>query len=292
MPGFFVEAPHRGLLTRRAALSRVGAGSLLALGLWPGSLSLKARTGEAGVFRFIAVNDTHYMSPQCGLWLERVVAQMRGESAEFCLLCGDLTEQGKPEHLAAVRDIFGSMNIPVHGTIGNHDYVKPEDRRPYETLFPNRLNYWFEHRGWQFVGLDTTEGQRWEKTSIQPGTFKWLDKTMPRLNSRKPTVLFTHFPLGEGVKMRPRNADALLSRFRSFNLKGIFSGHWHGYTLRWQGDVFAVTNQCCALKRGNHDRSRARGYLVCEAREDVITHRFVECRLTPAEEAMLAAEKK
>jgi 3',5'-cyclic AMP phosphodiesterase CpdA len=286
------RAGREKLLSRREAVARLGTGAMLALGCWPGSLSLKAGTGQAGAFRFIAVNDLHYLSPECGSWLERVVRQMRGEEAEFCLISGDLTEHGRKEHLAAVRDVFGGLKVPAHVVIGNHDYVTQEDRGPYEELFPDRLNYWFEHRGWQFVGLDTTEGQRYEKTRIPASTFRWLDEHLGRMDPRKPTVLFSHFPLGEGVKMRPANTDALLERFRDFNLKGIFGGHFHGYTLRYFGEVFALTNACCALRRSNHDRSPAKGYLVCEARDGVITYRFVECRHTPKEEALLAAEKK
>jgi 3',5'-cyclic AMP phosphodiesterase CpdA len=276
------ERKAGGVLTRREALGRMSAGALLALGMWPGSLSLTAGAGEVAGFRFIEVNDTHYLTPECGPWLERVVRQMKTEEADFCLLCGDLTEQGKPEHIAAVKDIFQGLGKPVYTVIGNHDYGKGDDRKPYDQAFPGRINYWFEHRGWQFVGLDSSDGLRYEKTNIQPATFRWLDENLARLDRRKPTALFTHFPLGEKVTYRPGNTDELLDRFRAFNLKGILSGHWHGYTLRWRGDVFALTNRCCALKRGNHDRTTAKGYMVCEARDGAITHRFVECKL-PAE---------
>jgi hypothetical protein len=273
-------------LNRRQALGRLGAGSLLGLGLWPGSLSLKARTGEPGAFRFLVANDLHCMSPQCGPWLDQVVDRMRAEEAEFCLLCGDLTEHGEPAHLATVRDVFRRLGMPVHAVPGNHDWIAPANRRPYERLFPKQLNYCFDHRGWQFLGLDSTEGQRWEKTAIQSATFQWLDEHLRRLDPLKPTVVFTHFPLGEAVRYRPLNADALLERFRPFNLKGAFSGHWHGYTLRWEGGAFALTGNCCSLRRDNHDRSPAKGYLVGEARDGILTWRFVECRIpaTLAEE--------
>jgi predicted phosphodiesterase len=269
---------HPGPLTRREALGRLGAGALLALGMWPGSLSLKAGTGEAGAFRFVVLNDTHLMTPQCGPWLEQVVRKLRAERPDFCLLNGDMTEEGSRRDLAVVRDIFRGLGAPVYTVIGNHDHGADDDAEAYNSLFPRRLNYWFEHRGWQFVGLDTTDGRRWEKTLIQPGTFHWLAGKLGRIEARKPTVLFTHFPLGEAVSYRPANTDELLERFRHFNLKAILSGHWHGFTLRWQESVFALTNRCCALKRGNHDRSPAKGYLVCEARDGCLTYRFVECR--------------
>jgi hypothetical protein len=274
------EAVRR--LTRRQALGRLGAGALLGLGLWPGSLSLKAGTGEAGAFRFVVANDLHCMSPQCGAWLEQVATRIHAEEPEFCLLCGDLTEHGEPAHLATVREVFRRLDKPIYAVPGNHDWIEPASRRPYERLFPAQLNYRFDHRGWQFIGLDSTAGQRWERTSIQPATLRWLDDNLRRFDPHQPTVLFTHFPLGEAVHYRPLNADAVLDRFRAFNLKGVFSGHWHGYTLRWQGPAFALTGNCCALRRDNHDRSRAKGFLVAEARDGILTWRFVECPVPSA----------
>ena len=279
-------------LTRRAALGRLSAGALLALGLWPGRLSAKAQTGEAGAFKFISVNDAHYLSPDCGKFLEGVVRQMKTEGAEFCLLCGDLAQNGTREELAAVRDIFTGLGVPVHTVIGNHDYEKKKDRSGYESLLPDRINYWFEHRGWQFLGLDTTDGQDYELIDIQPPTFRWLDDNLAKLDPRKPTVLFTHFPLGEGVHYRPRNADQFLERLKPLNLQGIFSGHWHGFTRRPVGETFAVTGRCCALKRGNHDKSVAKGYLVCEARDGRVTYEFEECRIPKELEAVAGEPKK
>ena len=53
-------------ITRRAALERLSAGTLLALGLWPGALRAADDT-RSGSFRFIVVNDLHYMTPECGI---------------------------------------------------------------------------------------------------------------------------------------------------------------------------------------------------------------------------------
>ena len=55
-------------MTRREALRHLSAGSLLALGLWPGALRAKDNP-DSSSFRFLVVNDTHYMSPECGEWL-------------------------------------------------------------------------------------------------------------------------------------------------------------------------------------------------------------------------------
>lgn len=263
------------LLNRRAALERLSAGTLLALGLWPGALRANNET-PSETFRFITVNDTHCMSPECGPYLEGVVKQMRTADVEFCLHAGDLTEKGERHHLETVKDIFGALPGSMYPVLGNHDYVTQTDRRAYTQTFPLRVNYYFHHRGWQFIGLDTTDGLRYEKTAIQPATFDWLRDYLPRLNKRKPTVLFTHFPLGAGVNYRPANADALLDHFRDFNLQGVFNGHYHSLTERHHFGLLITTNRCCALKRGNHDGSKQKGYFVCEAKDGQVTRKFVE----------------
>ena len=260
------------LITRRKAL-HLGAGTLLALGLWPGCA---AQAAPSGSFRFLVVNDTHYMSPECGVWLEGVIRQMKSANAEFCLMAGDLSDHGRPEELEAVRDIFSQLGIPTHFQIGNHDYLSQTDRAPYEKLFPGKLNYRFEHRGWQFVSLDTTEGLLYEKTTIQDSTFRWLDENLAQLDKSKPTVVLTHFPLGADVHYRPQNADRLLERLLDYNLQAVYSGHFHGFTERKLKAATLTTNRCCSLKRNNHDGTLEKGYFLCEASDGKISRTFVE----------------
>lgn len=246
------------------------------MGLWPGCTTNPKPTLSAS-FQFLVVNDTHYMSEECGTWLQRVVGQMKSHrDAEFCLLVGDLVETGHRSHIGAVSDLFGTLRIPVYSQIGNHDYLTGEDRSGYEAVFPDRLNYWIEHRGWQFVGFDSTEGTKYEATTIQPATLDWLRNTVPRLNRSQPTVLFTHFPLGAGVRYQPKNADVALDFFREHNLRGVFNGHFHGYTERAWNHATVVTNKCCALKRGNHDGTKEKGYFHCTVKDGILSKQFVQ----------------
>lgn len=263
--------------TRREALARMSAGSLLALGLWPGCQTAGANAGEGTTFRFIAVNDLHHSSAECNPWFQALIRQMQSHAdAEFALLLGDLADDAAPASHAAIRDHFRQLKKPIYTQIGNHDHKSATDRHSYEQTFPSQLNYWFEHRGWQFVGIDSTEGTHFEKTRVQDTTLQWLDKYLPKMKKERPTVLFTHFPLANGVHMVPVNAEDVLNRFREFNLRGVFGGHHHGYTQNAFQGIDVVTNRCCSRLRGNHDGTKEKGYWVVTAADGKLERTFVE----------------
>jgi hypothetical protein len=236
------------------------------------------QTNEQAPWRFLVVNDLHFVNGACRAWFDQVVAAMtqRTRDAQFCLICGDLADEGTEAQIRVVSEAFAALGIPVHVTIGNHDYVTDLDSSGFEAVYPGPRNSSFEVNGWQFVGLDTTDGTRWEKTTIQLPTFEWVEQNLPHLNPTKPTVIYTHFPLGPEVNNRPLNADALLEQFLSFNLQAVMSGHWHGYTLTdWQG-TSCITNRCCSRVRDNHDGTKEKGWFVCEVQGGKLTRQFVE----------------
>ncbi|HWI58296.1 MAG TPA: metallophosphoesterase [Bacillota bacterium] len=260
---------------------QLSASALLGLGCWPGCARW-AHNGKGGTFRFIAINDTHFQSPQCPAWFEQVRASVRTlePKPEFCLMIGDLSEHGTRAELGAMQAVLRSLDMPHHVVIGNHDYGSDTARSAWDELFPHSLNYHFEHRGWRFLGLDSTQGREWQKTRVQSTTLKWLDDQLPKLNPTEPTVVFTHFPLGQEVSTRPSNADELLARFKHFNLAAALNGHFHGFTERRCGPTVLTTNRCCAISRNNHDRTSEKGYFLCTAQAGQIQRQFIEVKPT------------
>src|SRR5688572_793236 len=276
-----MNAMHDGpdsRVTRRGWL-RLSAGAMLALGVWPGCARWSGKR-SAGTFSFVVINDAHFQSPQCPAWFERVSASIRGQPGrpEFCLIVGDLAEHGTQSELGPMRDVLRSLDKPFHAVIGNHDYVSNTDRSAWDQSFPRSLNHHFEHRDWQFIGLDSSDGTNYQNTKIQPATLGWVDDNLRKLDRAKPTVIFTHFPLGYIVPMRPLNADDLLDRFRDFNLVAVFNGHFHGFTERRAGRITLTTNRCCSISRNNHDGTPEKGYFLCTAKDGQIHREFVEVK--------------
>jgi predicted MPP superfamily phosphohydrolase len=263
-------------LTRREWL-RLSAGALLSLGIWPGRL----RGAEAPAtqdFTFIAVNDLHALEEACRPWFDEVVCQMKASAptAEFCLLGGDLAENGTAAQLTLIKDSFSALGIPCHAAVGNHDYQSATDRSAYEQIFPEQINYSFTHRGWQIIGLDSSEGTKARETRISDTTLTRLNQNLSKLDLRRPTILFTHFPLGDFVWARPLNADDLLQRCYGLNLQAVFCGHFHGFTERHFQKSIITTDRCCSRVRSNHDGTPEKGWFVCQAVNGEIKRRFIE----------------
>ena len=193
-------------------------------------LSPWSAIAEDASFEFIAVNDTHYIDDACHPFQGNVVRQMRATAPKAAFVChaGDVSDGGTTEALSAIRDLYREAELPMHPVPGNHDFISDGDRTGYDAAFPGKLNYAFVHQGWQFIALDTTQGTDYLNTNVSAETLAWLDQQITKLDLKTPTFAFTHFPLGEGVEMRPLNADAVIERLLKLNLKWVHSGHWHG----------------------------------------------------------------
>lgn len=266
------------LRPNRRELLKMSAGSLLAAGLWPGALAAEGES-SGKEFWFIEVNDTHYIDNKCDDWIAKVLKQMKAHTpaVDFCLLVGDVTDTATVNQMAAMSKHLKDSELTFYPVVGNHDHSPQIERKACEQEFPGRINYHFEHQGWQFVGLDSCQAALAKDTKIQPATLKWLDDNLPKLDKKKPTVLFTHFPLspsGKSVRMRPNNADDLLDRFKEFNLRAIFNGHWHGFAETMVNEVPITTNRCCASRTPNHDGSTEKAYFLCHAKDGKIERTY------------------
>jgi 3',5'-cyclic AMP phosphodiesterase CpdA len=261
-------------LSRRRLLS-LSAATLLSHSLWPGALA--AQDVASSDFDFICVNDLHYIDDKCVPFFQKMTAKMKSDApaAKLLLVAGDLCEDGTTQQLGGIRNTLKALDVTTKVVIGNHDWTNQTDRKMYDQIWPDSINYTFDHGGWQFVGLDSSDGVKYQNTSILTPTLDWVDQTLPKLDRKRPMVLFTHFPLGPDVRYRPANAEDLLNRFKEHNLRAVFNGHFHSHTQRQRGDWLITTNKCCSLRRNNHDGTPEKGFFLCHAKDGKVTREFV-----------------
>ncbi|MFT3721946.1 MAG: metallophosphoesterase [Hyphomonadaceae bacterium] len=243
-----------------------------------GTATLAHAVEPSSGFTFIAVNDLHFFDAECTPFFENVVALMKASApqAAFCLIAGDVANDGEAAQYTGLAPILQKLGCPLHVVPGNHDHFSLNDRAHYDAAFPGSLNYTFTHGGWQFIGLDTTQGVEFDRTNVSPVTLDFLDANIPKLDAHVPTFVFTHFPLAEGVEYRPLNAGAVLDRLAKLNLRATYSGHWHGLNEQHLRDADLVTSRCCSRVRGNRDGSPLKGFWVCSAHPDgKLDRRFV-----------------
>ncbi len=261
----------------RREFLRNGLHGVLAAGLWPGAIAAQAFDEKGDDLQYVIINDTHYRDERCGEYLTKAVKwiKSRHEKLDFCLVAGDLATDGKEHELKPFREIMEAMPCPVYVVPGNHDF-DGESCGVYEEIFPNSRNYVKHVKGWTLLGLDSCDGPRYKDTQIQEDSLKWLRKTIDENDSKKPMIVFTHFPMGEETPMRPKNADEVLNLLVDCNVKAIYSGHFHGFTLKRWNEIPLTTNRCLSYSRGNHDGSEEKGYFICKVKEGEITRKFIE----------------
>jgi 3',5'-cyclic AMP phosphodiesterase CpdA len=218
-------------------------------------------------FRFVSLNDLHFRDAECERWLSQVVDRIAAVDPALCLLGGDLVDRGAKEDLQAVSALFSRLGVPVRAVPGNHDYGPAGEAEPWDEVFPGSRSYAFEHESWQFLGLDTTCGPEWDGTEVQPEAISFLRGTVPQLDPRRPTVVFTHFPLAPGVPMTPFNAHRVRALLQELDLQAVLSGHYHAVTEhRIDGAIYS-TSRCCSLQAANHDGDPDKGFLVFETND-------------------------
>jgi Icc-related predicted phosphoesterase len=71
-------------------------------------------------FTFAAIGDLHVREDRSSV-LRELFAEI-STKAEVLVLCGDLTDVGKPREAEVLAEDLRACSIPVIGVLGNHDY--------------------------------------------------------------------------------------------------------------------------------------------------------------------------
>jgi hypothetical protein len=153
-----------------------------------GDPSKTGKNGGPSGFAFVQISDLHIgKSPQQEENLRHAVAQINQMDAAFALLTGDLTDRGRLEEYATLKDVLSGLSVPYQCVPGDNDIIDGEGdlNRYREELGPDFDAFDFE--GVRFIGINNVF-----HLSLDEDRRGWLAE---HLNEDVPAVVFAHSPL-------------------------------------------------------------------------------------------------
>ena len=152
------------------------------------------------------VSDTHVMTGgrlaykvvDTAARLQRCIAHILAlkQRPDAVVMTGDLTDGGKPEEYALLRELIAPLTMPVYLIPGNHD-----DRDALRAAFPDHaylgrfppfIQYAIEDHALRIVAIDTVI-PRAAGGELCGQRLAWLAKTLAE-QPQRPTLLLMHHP--------------------------------------------------------------------------------------------------
>jgi Icc-related predicted phosphoesterase len=203
--------------------------------------------------RVAAVGDLH-----CGRTSEgelREVFKAAGAEADVVLLCGDLTDYGKPEEARVLaRELTGTMKVPVLAVLGNHDHEAASPEAVIRILTDAGVNVLdgdgVELGGVGFAGIKGFcggFGQRTLEPWGEPIVKQFVNEAMQealkletalaKLRTRQKVAVLHYAPIAATVVGEPPEIYPFLGSSRleeplnRYEVSAVFHGHAHRGSL-------------------------------------------------------------
>ncbi len=206
--------------------------------------------------KVLQVTDTHLLEPGGRIHdidpaarLAACVAHINAHHADarFCVVSGDLTDDGRPGAYRALKAVLDALAVPYHLMVGNHD-----DRAALLAAFPETPR---DADGFVQYALETPAGHVLILDTVEPGTHggsfcrrrgAWLGDQLEAAGG-EPVYLFMHhppFPVGlpamDSIRLiDPAHFVAAIDG--RANIRHIFFGHVHRpVSGSWRGIAFSA----------------------------------------------------
>lgn len=212
--------------------------------------------GEHTTLRLAALADLHYDAHAQGRFDALLTAA--SDAADVLLLCGDLTDFGRPEEADVLaEDLTAHVDIPMLGVLGNHDYEAEQPETVWEIMEAAGVTMLdgtaTEIDGVGFTGVSGFGGgfgkfmlNPWGEPLIKDfvqatvdETLK-LEKALARLRTDRRIVLLHYAPIratveGEPLEILPFLGSSRLEEpLNQFGVTAAFHGHAHHGTPEGQ----------------------------------------------------------
>jgi DNA repair exonuclease SbcCD nuclease subunit len=244
--------------------------------------SAKGLQDDKNKFSFAFFTDIHLNKGDndCFKGLEKAMSSARNRQVDFILTGGDNVDidvLGKDASTAhslynAYAELIANSGIACYATIGNHDRFYGCDKSDplFESgLFEKYLNksyYSFDHKGWHFIVLNTSN------SIVDEDQKQWLVADLALVASETPIIISTHvpflsvyYPALEGTYTSTdtfKNFKEIWDLFEDHNLKLVLQGHMHLYEeIKVKGVQFITAGAVSASWWSGAYHGTEEGYL-------------------------------
>jgi Icc-related predicted phosphoesterase len=200
------------------------------------------------MFTFAAIGDLHVQEDRTSLFRE-LFAEI-STKAEVLVLCGDLTDVGKPREAEILAEDLRACSIPVVGVLGNHDYECGQVEQVEKILKAAGIHLLngqsYEANGVAFVGVKGFIGGfgRRMLASFGEGVVKSfvaesvgeamrLENAMRTVRNERAVVVLHYAPVVDTVEGEPLEIFPFLGSSRlsetidRFKVSAVVHGHAH-----------------------------------------------------------------
>jgi len=281
-----------------------------------------SQTADADRFRFVFMTDIHLEPGAAAVrGFETAIAQVNGlrPAPAFVITGGDLIADAlgqKKPRADSLYDLYekesGLFNMPVHNTIGNHEYfgvfressVSTSDPEFGEAMFKKRLggrhaSSSFDRGRWHFILLDgiSPTPDRNYIGRVDSAELAWLNDDLGRVDSTRNLAVVTHIPLvtvstqfREGtMKSNPpwlvvTNGDSVLHLLANRRLRLVLQGHLHvREEIRWRDTLILTGGAVSGAWWNGPFEGFEPGFMVLDVDGDDVRWRFEKLAAQAAE---------
>jgi Icc-related predicted phosphoesterase len=205
--------------------------------------------------RLAAMSDLHCRVASVGALAP--LLERAAEHADILVLCGDLTDFGKPEEAHVLAKELNVVRIPMVGVLGNHDYESNQVAEVRKILSDCGIHLLdgdvYEAHGVGFAGVKGFAGgfgrgllRPWGEPSIKAFVHEAIEEALKlecALGSLRTMhrIALTHYaPIEATVQGEPREifpylgTDRLEDALHRYPVDMVFHGHAHQGTPQGQ----------------------------------------------------------
>jgi Icc-related predicted phosphoesterase len=203
---------------------------------------------KSEMLTFAAIGDLHIREDRTSLYRE-LFAEI-STKAEVLVLCGDLTDVGKPREAEVLAEDLRACSIPVVGVLGNHDYESDQAEEVEKILKAAGMHLLngqsYETNGVAFVGVKgfvggfgrrmlASFGEAVLKTFVAESVKEAmrLENAMRAVGNERAVVVLHYAPILDTVEGEPLEIFPFLGSSRlgetidRFKVSAVVHGHAH-----------------------------------------------------------------